>query len=639
MFFLKSSTHLSSLVSSLLSSPQGDITLVTPSLTLTAHRALLLPHLPALAALLCPSCSPHDPLLLLLPQTPAPALTSALEQLYRAGEVAPLAALLGLDSGQGGGGEGREGRREELSKGGDDTTGMEERQKMEDQEAVKCIEEQEKANKEDDRRGLQEQKTTVIVEQEIGEGDMVQGEEKEEMVRLDGKELGFQDPKGEEARKDGRVYSDQSIEQEITSVKTEENYDSFLEGFFDSKTYLADNCQDRLKNHNSVYNQDCDKALAILKTTEKQICKKFQCSVCQQTYESSYVLKAHKVTCHGADDDIRLSKSLDDLDFTDYIDPSKQHQTLSASKRSKIQRKIEDLPDWVKLLHKTKNPGHSIEFLVSNYGGPQLLVDSYIFITDIPPKQKTEGLHLYWKCNNKKCFLRLQTLDGKIKRKAQPNARRTHNHDAPIDSVFFLKDSLRKKEWKLQLSKEEYTLTGSKRKRKRRVGTSLPEWHQQALKIENPTHWIDFVPSGKGGTLLSLDQYLFTINKIYQQTLNGVVTYWVCSDLQCNASVTTVNGRIEKSKAHMGAAETESAAVNLHNHEEPVDRIAKLKGREAFRAAVINSPEEHISDIVKQFSQGEMVKGKDLKRRIDSALTYKTRYMSEQNRNFHENKN
>ena len=171
-----------------------------------------------------------------------------------------------------------------------------------------------------------------------------------------------------------------------------------------------------------------------------------------------------------------------------------------------------------------------------------------------------------------------------------------------MDSAAWIKfeENLRKKELKSQLPIEEYTLTGSKRKRKRRVVTGLPEWHQLAHKMENPTHNIDFVSSGQGGTLLSLDKYLFTVNKMYQERMDGVLIYWICNDLQCNASVTTVNGRITYSKAHMGFRETESAAVYLHNHEEPVGRFAKLKRREAIIAALINSPEEHISDIVKQ---------------------------------------
>ena len=100
MFALASSSHLSSLSSSLLSSPShSDVTLVTPSLSLQAHKSLLLSRLPALSSLLCPSCSPHDPLLLLLPDTPASSLTSALQQLYTTGQPEQLAGLLGLGQG------------------------------------------------------------------------------------------------------------------------------------------------------------------------------------------------------------------------------------------------------------------------------------------------------------------------------------------------------------------------------------------------------------------------------------------------------------------------------------------------------------------------------------------------------------
>ena len=80
-FYMKSNSHLPGLASTLLSqaSPHADIALVTwaageeagagsgaAPLVLPAHQALLLPHMPALAALLCSSCSPHDAMVQLL---------------------------------------------------------------------------------------------------------------------------------------------------------------------------------------------------------------------------------------------------------------------------------------------------------------------------------------------------------------------------------------------------------------------------------------------------------------------------------------------------------------------------------------------------------------------------------------------
>ena len=64
-----------------------------------------------------------------------------------------------------------------------------------------------------------------------------------------------------------------------------------------------------------------------------------------------------------------------------------------------------------------------------------------------------------------------------------------------------------------------------------------------------------------------------------------------------------INGRITRRKVHIGVGEMESAAVDLHNHEEPFGRFDKLKRREAFITAVINSTEEDISDIVRKFFQ------------------------------------
>ena len=90
-------SHLSSLSSLLLhSTSQCDITLVTPSLSLQAHKALLLPLLPSLLPLLCSSCSPHDPLVLLLPHTSSTSLAWALESLYLQGDSTLLARELGL---------------------------------------------------------------------------------------------------------------------------------------------------------------------------------------------------------------------------------------------------------------------------------------------------------------------------------------------------------------------------------------------------------------------------------------------------------------------------------------------------------------------------------------------------------------
>ena len=97
MFRMQSSSHLDSLASSLLLSPsQADVTFVTNSATLSAHRALLLPLLPSLSSLLCFSCSPHDPLLLLLPDASSSALSSALGTLYKTRRPDELAELLGL---------------------------------------------------------------------------------------------------------------------------------------------------------------------------------------------------------------------------------------------------------------------------------------------------------------------------------------------------------------------------------------------------------------------------------------------------------------------------------------------------------------------------------------------------------------
>ena len=69
---------------------------MTPSLSLQAHKALLLPLLPSLLPLLCSSCSPHDPLVLLLPHTSSTSLAWALESLYLQGDSTLLARELGL---------------------------------------------------------------------------------------------------------------------------------------------------------------------------------------------------------------------------------------------------------------------------------------------------------------------------------------------------------------------------------------------------------------------------------------------------------------------------------------------------------------------------------------------------------------
>ena len=98
---MASESHISSLASSLLHlSFEADLALVSESgIVSMAHSALLLPLLPALATLVssCPSCSAHDPIVLLLPDTPTPPLLSALESVYMQANPADLAHILGLE--------------------------------------------------------------------------------------------------------------------------------------------------------------------------------------------------------------------------------------------------------------------------------------------------------------------------------------------------------------------------------------------------------------------------------------------------------------------------------------------------------------------------------------------------------------
>lgn len=96
---MASELHISSLATSLLhSSCEANLALVSESGVSMAHSALLLPLLPELASLLasCPSCSSHDPIVLILPDTPTPPLLSALESVYMQANPAKLADILGL---------------------------------------------------------------------------------------------------------------------------------------------------------------------------------------------------------------------------------------------------------------------------------------------------------------------------------------------------------------------------------------------------------------------------------------------------------------------------------------------------------------------------------------------------------------
>ena len=102
MFHMASDSHIHSLASSLLhTSFEADLALVSKSgVSTMAHSALLLPLLPTLASLVasCPSCSSsHDPIVLLLPDTPTPLLLSALESVYMQANPALLADILGLE--------------------------------------------------------------------------------------------------------------------------------------------------------------------------------------------------------------------------------------------------------------------------------------------------------------------------------------------------------------------------------------------------------------------------------------------------------------------------------------------------------------------------------------------------------------
>ena len=86
---------------SLLPPSLSDVTLATPSLSLHSHKALLIPHLPSLAALLCPACPPHEPVTIILADpdrdhTSNIGLTDALNILYTTGNASPLALEMGL---------------------------------------------------------------------------------------------------------------------------------------------------------------------------------------------------------------------------------------------------------------------------------------------------------------------------------------------------------------------------------------------------------------------------------------------------------------------------------------------------------------------------------------------------------------
>ena len=99
---MASDSHIYSLASSLLhTSFEADLALVSKSgVSTMAHSALLLPLLPALASLVasCPSCSSsHDPIVVILPDTPASPLLSALESVYMQANPAHLADILGLE--------------------------------------------------------------------------------------------------------------------------------------------------------------------------------------------------------------------------------------------------------------------------------------------------------------------------------------------------------------------------------------------------------------------------------------------------------------------------------------------------------------------------------------------------------------
>lgn len=83
---------------SLLPPSLSDLTLATATLSVHSHRALLIPHLPSLAALLCPACPPHEPVTIILDPdlTSDIDLTNALNTLYTTGDASPLALEMGL---------------------------------------------------------------------------------------------------------------------------------------------------------------------------------------------------------------------------------------------------------------------------------------------------------------------------------------------------------------------------------------------------------------------------------------------------------------------------------------------------------------------------------------------------------------
>ena len=75
---------------------QADIFLVTDSMTLRAHKAILFPLLPTLSSFSCSSCQAHDPLVLLLPGADPRLLQVALEHAYTRNSAGNLEVQLGL---------------------------------------------------------------------------------------------------------------------------------------------------------------------------------------------------------------------------------------------------------------------------------------------------------------------------------------------------------------------------------------------------------------------------------------------------------------------------------------------------------------------------------------------------------------
>ena len=466
-FYMKSHSHLPSLASTLLLQPalHSDITLVTWAageeagvrevagggagalpLVLPAHQALLLPHLPALAGLLCPSCSPHDPLVLLLlllllqflpllpplfqvlllPDTPILDLKAALQTLYLEGNPDNLNRVLGFT------GTYQEEEEDYQTK-----------QELQDKQTDSAADNQQEfphglsqKNKEtlprDGDLTIKEQTSTLDFfqstnnEKSIMKCNICDDEfEKDEHLEDHRKWCNLKDWDAFRDISDGvQISTPPKMTPNITltqkfkrcpTLELPEKFRSMIitENPGQDVDFTISNRGGTIMLLNGfLYGKYGGPKLRKDGVTINWTCIQKTCLVNVITKDGiiQEIGRSHK---HGFQrKEFEWNKNRYDQKnfaknrlFFDNTHGTKMNKTLCKNPFVMLSEEMKD--SLIK-----RNPNHRVKFTISQHGGTLILLDDFLYMKNKGPLQRKNGLCIYWTCFNTNCKVRLLSEDG-----------------------------------------------------------------------------------------------------------------------------------------------------------------------------------------------------------------------------------